>query len=899
MISRQLCLLVAASSSTLFAAAQIHQPGSFEDGGDTLVSAMMMFLGNTDKVYILDKSAKFGDYPAMGAVYDIASRKAETMAVQTNVFCASGMHLPNGSFATFGGNGAIGKGGNVSDVRYPNNQGQGLFDTQYGDYDGTEAIRILDPCKDGDDFTSPNFPALDSAAEPMGDGTIVLIGGFTNGGYINRNYPNLDPATEFQAANPTYEFFPANGRQEQFMNFMNKTSGLNAYALTYLMPSGKMLVQANFSTTLWDPVKNEETDLPDMPGKIVRVYPASGANAMLPLTPENNYTPTVIFCGGIYMDDWSWGNYSWPFADTWAIPASNKCHTLTPEPTDGSTVDYVEDDDLPVGRTMGQFIALPDMTMFVVNGGANGTAGYSTRTYYTLQAPYGMSLASEPVGQPALYNPRAPKGQRWSTAGFDTSSIARLYHSSAILLPDASVLIAGSNPNVDVNLTAPFPTTYKAEVFYPSYFSAATRPTFTGAPPTLSYGGDPFDLTVPASAYSGPANDAADNTTVVLIRGGWTTHAMNMGQRIMQLNNTYTVSGDGSLTLHVAQPPPNPNLFQPGPAMLFVTIAGIPSNGSWVVVGSGKIEQQPTRPASSLPESVRADDGVSGTGSGNSTSSGKTGGKKNGAKALHASTITGSIKAAVAAVGFLEVGARVSAHYNTKLAPLQPLLDEYGPSRVRALHANLTQEADVQRLFHSPSDLQDGFGPVQVVIINHAYYEARDVPVAQMSLEQWESTMSTNLTSSFLVAREYLRGLERATDNVKDKAAIVLIGSTAGKYGEAGHADYSATKSAMMYGLCLSLKNEIVKIAPKGRVNAIAPGWVKTPMAEESLKDPNVLYRALATTPLKKVATPEDIAGQIVVISSPSLSGHISGQVLMIEGGMEGRLLNERGDLGL
>ncbi|KAH9856198.1 NAD-P-binding protein [Lenzites betulinus] len=245
---------------------------------------------------------------------------------------------------------------------------------------------------------------------------------------------------------------------------------------------------------------------------------------------------------------------------------------------------------------------------------------------------------------------------------------------------------------------------------------------------------------------------------------------------------------------------------------------------------------------------------------------------------------------------FLQVGARVTAHYNTKSAPLEPLFTEHGPFLLRPLQADLSREDDTQRLF---ARAQAGFGPVQVVVINHAYYEARDVPVAQMTLAQWESTISTNLTSSFLVAREFLRGLAGADDAQKEKAAIILIGSTAGKYGEAGHADYSATKSAMMYGLCLSLKNEIVKIAPKGRVNVIAPGWVKTPMAQESLKDPNVVYRALASTPLKKVATPEDVAGQVVVISSPTLSGHITGQVLMIAGGMEGRLLNERKDLGL
>ncbi|OBZ66602.1 Galactose oxidase [Grifola frondosa] len=423
------------------------------------------------------------------------------------------------------------------------------------------------------------------------------------------NYPNVDPATEGGAAEPTYEFYPSKG-EAQVMDFMVKTSGLNAYALTYLMPSGKMLVQANYSTMLWDPLTNTETDLPDMPGQIIRVYPASGANAMLPLTPKNNWTPSVLFCGGSNMTDFQWGNYSWPFADTWMIPASEKCHQITPEPTDNSAVDYVEDDNMFEGRTMGQFIALPDQTMLLVNGGVNGTAGYSERTLDTLlygDMPYGMSLASGPVGTPAIYNPNAPAGQRWSRAGFQTSNIARLYHSSALLLPDASVLIAGSNPNVDVNISTFFPTQYKAEIFYPSYFSAPVRPVPQGVPKTISYGGAPFDITIPASSYSGSANAAAANTTVMLMRPGWTTHGMNMGQRAMQLNNTYTVNQNGTLTLHVAQAPPNANLMQPGPALLFVVVSGIPSNGTMVIVGNGQFGTQPTSAASVLPESVLAD----------------------------------------------------------------------------------------------------------------------------------------------------------------------------------------------------------------------------------------------------------------------------------------------------
>ncbi|KAH9914171.1 glyoxal oxidase N-terminus-domain-containing protein [Epithele typhae] len=661
MSHRQLSLL-ALSLAAATSALDSHSAGSFENGGNTQVSAMMMFLGNLDKVYILDKSeansATFNGYPAMGSVYDIATRTATTMGVTTNVFCASGLHLPNGSFVTFGGNGAVGPGGNIGDTTPPGNPYTATFDTKFGDYDGTKAIRILKPCTSSDDFTSPDCQWFDNAtqlsmqgqrwystAEARGDGSIAIIGGFTNGGYINRNTPNTDPAYEGGAANPTYEFFPAKG-EAQVMQFMIKTSGLNAYPHTYLMPSGKMLVQANYSTMLWDPDTNTETDLPDMPDQIVRVYPASGATAMLPLTPENNWTPTVIFCGGVLMTDEQWGNYSWPWADTWTIPASNKCHTITPEPTDGSTVDYVEVDPMLETRTMGQFIALPDLTMLVVNGGENGTAGYSTRTLNTLQMPFGQSLSSGPAGTPAIFNPRAAAGKQWTNAGFDTSSIARLYHSSAILLPDGSVLIAGSNPNVDVNTTTVFPTTYEAEIFYPSYFSASNRPTFTGAPSTLTYGGKYFDLTVPASAYSGSANDAADNTSVVLVRGGWTTHAMNMGQRVMQLNNTYTVNSDGSITLHVSQLPPNPNLFQPGPTLMFVTMSGIPSNATWVTVGSGNIETQPTSNAVVLPSSVRLD-GAKGNGS-NTTTTGN-----NKSDASHTGVLVGGIIAAIAAVGIL------------------------------------------------------------------------------------------------------------------------------------------------------------------------------------------------------------------------------------------------------
>ena len=368
-----------------------------------------------------------------------------------------------------------------------------------------------------------------------------------------------------------------------------------------------------------------------MPGQIVRTYPASGANAMLPLTPANNYTPTILFCGGQSMEDSSWGNYSYPMVDTWNVPASSECHRITPEPVDGSSPAYVQDDNLPIGRTMGQFIALPDGTLLVVNGAENGTAGYAQRTGTTTTfgaMPFGESLSTGPVGQPAIYNPNAAPGSRWSTAGLSSSNIPRLYHSSAVLLPDGSVMIAGSNPNIDVNLTTIYPTTYTAEYFYPPYFSAKTRPVPQNVPTTLSYGGESFDITIPQSSYAGSSNDAAKNTTVWLIRQGFTTHAMNMGQRIMQLNNTFTVQNNGTIILHTAQLPPNPSIFQPGPAFLFVTINGIPSNGTYVIVGNGQIGTQPTAQASVLPPSVLSSQN-------SQSSNGSSGSGKNSAHSAH------------------------------------------------------------------------------------------------------------------------------------------------------------------------------------------------------------------------------------------------------------------------
>ena len=147
--------------------------------------------------------------------------------------------------------------------------------------------------------------------------------------------------------------------------------------------------------------------------------------------------------------------------------------------------------------------------------------------------------------------------------------------------------------------------------------------------------------------------------------------------------------------------------------------------------------------------------------------------------------------------------------------------------------------------------------------------------------------MRQNLTTTFLTARGFLREVAR-----NHNGSLVLVGSTAGLVGEEGHADYAAAKSAILGGLLLSLKNEIVRIAPTGRVNAVAPGWTDSPMTRGHV-DPEAIRRISRTMALRKVALPEDVARQVVVLASDNLSGHVTGQIVTVAGGMEGRVLHE------
>ncbi|HJQ49678.1 MAG TPA: SDR family oxidoreductase [Gaiellaceae bacterium] len=230
---------------------------------------------------------------------------------------------------------------------------------------------------------------------------------------------------------------------------------------------------------------------------------------------------------------------------------------------------------------------------------------------------------------------------------------------------------------------------------------------------------------------------------------------------------------------------------------------------------------------------------------------------------------------------FAAEGARVAIHYRTSRDRAEELAHETGGV---ALQADLTVEDEVERLFEAA---ERELGGIDVCAAVAGAWPREDEPVWQLSLERWEQTLSANLNATFLTARSFLRVVERS-----GHGNLVLVGSTAGRFGEAGHADYAAAKSAIQVGLLLSLKNEIVRVAPRGRVNAVAPGWTYSPMTRGEL-DEALVSRISRTMALRKVALAEDIARAVVVLASDELSGHVTGELVTVAGGMEGRTLHE------
>jgi hypothetical protein len=204
----------------------------------------------------------------------------------------------------------------------------------------TSPHRILDPCDDGNCNWIDNpklymttrrwYPTL----ETLEDGSAIILGGCEYGGYVNS--ANQD--------NPTYEYWPSKGEPIK-LNILADSMPVNLFPLTWLLPSGNLFIQAEFKAEIFDYKSNTEYYINDIPDA-VRVYPASGATAMFPMTPANNWTSTIIFCGGTDLQSTQWVT-NWPIA---SYPASTSCVKITPD----VDITWQYEDALDTGRTMGQ-----------------------------------------------------------------------------------------------------------------------------------------------------------------------------------------------------------------------------------------------------------------------------------------------------------------------------------------------------------------------------------------------------------------------------------------------------------------------------------------------------------------------------------------------------------------
>jgi 3-oxoacyl-[acyl-carrier protein] reductase len=255
---------------------------------------------------------------------------------------------------------------------------------------------------------------------------------------------------------------------------------------------------------------------------------------------------------------------------------------------------------------------------------------------------------------------------------------------------------------------------------------------------------------------------------------------------------------------------------------------------------------------------------------------------------------SGGIGSAVAR-GFAAEGAKLILHCHRNLANARGLQKELADVASLVIAADLTKETAVKKMF---AQALKQFGRVDTLVANAGQWEKRDVPLHRMSLAQWRTTQDGVLTSVFLCTREFFRLVAR-----QKTGNAVLIGSTAAVFGEAGHADYAAAKAGVAYGFTRTLKNEIARLAPHtknycgGRINCVCPGWTVVPRNAAKLKDAAMVRKVTATLALPKIARPADIANAVVFLSSDKLAGHITGQTLVIAGGMEGRTLWQAGEI--
>ncbi|KAJ6264238.1 hypothetical protein Dda_0381 [Drechslerella dactyloides] len=477
------------------------------------VPAMHAALMPNGKVVFLDKVENYsqlrlrnGQY-AYSAEFDSNTGQVAPLAYKTNAFCSGGTFLADGRLLNIGGNGPL-----------------SFFDPTVGD--GFTGLRYLERSYssgslDGQDWSEPGNKTLP-------DGRVFVASGSLNG---------LDPTVRANN-NPTYEILSAqgisNGRNIP-MALLERAQPYYMYPFIHTLRDGNLFVFASKSAQIFNVNNNAVVrELPDLPGEF-RSYPNTGTSVLLPLSSSDGYTSRVLVCGGGAYQDIS-------------------------SPTDASCGRIVADDpraqwtleSMPQGRVMVEGVLLADGKVLLINGANKGAQGFD--------------LATDPTLTPLVYDPTAAQGQRFTE--YPGSPIPRLYHSVALLLLDGTVLVAGSNPVeqplLQPNAQHPYVTEFRVERWVPPYLvgeNANRRPrnvrlsTRTVAPDTV-YNVE-FDTL-----------NTSKHIKVVLYHGGFATHSLHMGQRMVFLD--YSGFQAGAIHQNIRFRTPPRNTAQPGPWVIYI-----------------------------------------------------------------------------------------------------------------------------------------------------------------------------------------------------------------------------------------------------------------------------------------------------------------------------------------
>ncbi len=219
-----------------------------------------------------------------------------------------------------------------------------------------------------------------------------------------------------------------------------------------------------------------------------------------------------------------------------------------------------------------------------------------------------------------------------------------------------------------------------------------------------------------------------------------------------------------------------------------------------------------------------------------------------------------------------QCGADVVVHYRSRSADAEAMVAELEAMgrRAMALSAELSDRRAVDAMF---AKVEAAWGGLDIFVANAGIWPEEDIAVADMPDERWGRTVAENIDGMFYSTRGALQLLGEG-------GRIVLVSSTAGQRGESMHADYAASKGAMIS----FTKSVAIEVARRGiTVNSVAPGWVDTEMCEGAFAGDG-RARIAAGIPVGRVATPADIAAPIVTLCMAEMR-HVTGEILNVNGG--------------